>query len=165
LDRPRTYHKCNPQYSQTDENAPLRVAFLQSATNSENGTVSYAYNANNTLASKTDARSQQVSYSYDSYKRQTQITRAGGQNVVFYYDTNPFDSVISPFTHNALGRLAAVQYQAGSPHTFVEMYSYTTAGELVGKSLQITYNCNWWYPNNTCNTANVFTLDGYGIRQ
>jgi YD repeat-containing protein len=140
------------------------TGFLRSATNPENGTVSYTYNTDGTLATKTDARSQQVSYSYDAYKRLKQITRPGGQNVVFYYDTNPFDSIFTPFTQNALGRLAAVKYQAGSPHTFVEMYSYTTAGEATGKRLQITYNCNWWYNpngNQACGSARVFALDGH----
>ena len=42
------------------------TALLQSATNPENGTVSYTYNADNTLATKTDARSQQVSYTMGS---------------------------------------------------------------------------------------------------
>jgi RHS repeat-associated protein len=135
------------------------TAFLQSATNPENGTVTYTYNADNTLATKTDARSQQVSYTYDSFQRVTKITRPSGQNVVLYYDTNPFSSA---YSQNALGRLAAVQYQSNSPHTFVEMYSYNTAGELTGKELQITWNCNWWYPSTSCSSAKVFTLNGTG---
>jgi RHS repeat-associated protein len=143
-------------YNNTSGNV---TALLQSATNPENGTVSYTYNADNTLATKTDARSQEVSYTYDSFQRVTKITRPSGQNVVFYYDTNPFSST---YSQNALGRLAAVQYQAGSPHTFVEMYSYNTAGELTGKELQITYNCNWWYPSTSCSSAKVFTLNGTG---
>ena len=132
------------------------TALLQSATNPENGTVSYTYNADNTLATKKDARSQQVSYTYDAFQRVTQITRPSGQNVVFYYDTNPFSST---YSQNALGRLAAVQYQANSPHTFVEMYSYNAAGKLTAKELQITYECNWWYPSTSCHSAKVFTLN------
>ncbi len=134
------------------------TALLQSATNPENGTVSYTYNPDNTLATKTDARGQIVSYTYDLFQRVTGITRGGAQSVAFYYDSDPFDH--SFFTQNAWGRLAAVQYQAGSPHTFVEMYSYDIAGHATGKQEQITYNCQWWYPGTNCNSAQVLTLIG-----
>jgi YD repeat-containing protein len=46
---------------------------LLSATNPENGTVTYTYNSDMTLATKTDAKNQQVQYSYDSYKRITEV--------------------------------------------------------------------------------------------
>src|SRR5947209_864210 len=42
-------------------------AFLLSATNPENGTVTYTYGSGGTLATKTDARNQQIRYTYDSY--------------------------------------------------------------------------------------------------
>ncbi len=48
---------------------------LLSATNPENGTVSYTYNSDKTLATKTDAKNQQVQYTYDTYKRVTQLKR------------------------------------------------------------------------------------------
>ena len=51
--------------------------FLRSATNPENGTVSYTYNADGTLASKTDAKSQVFSYGYDSYKRVVTVSVGG----------------------------------------------------------------------------------------
>ena len=47
------------------------TGFPQSATNPENGTVTYTYNANNLLASKTDAKRQNLTYQYDSYNRLT----------------------------------------------------------------------------------------------
>src|ERR1700675_1240014 len=46
---------------------------LLSATNPENGTVTYTYNSDHSLHTKTDAKSQVFTYSYDSYKRLTQI--------------------------------------------------------------------------------------------
>jgi YD repeat-containing protein len=46
---------------------------LLSATNPENGTVTYTYNSDNTLHTKTDAKNQVFTYSYDSYKRLTKI--------------------------------------------------------------------------------------------
>ena len=60
----RTFNYGNPAGAQ-----------LLSATNPENGTVTYTYNSDKTLATKTDAKNQQVQYSYDSYKRVTQIRR------------------------------------------------------------------------------------------
>ena len=47
--------------------------WLTSATNPENGTVSYTYNADGTLASKLDANGNTETYSYDSYQRLTGI--------------------------------------------------------------------------------------------
>ena len=49
-------------------------AFLLSATNPENGTVTYTYGSGGTLATKTDARNQQIRYTYDSYLRPTRIS-------------------------------------------------------------------------------------------
>ena len=46
---------------------------LTSATNPENGTVTYTYNSDNTLQKKQDANGQDTVYTYDSLKRVTQI--------------------------------------------------------------------------------------------
>jgi RHS repeat-associated protein len=110
---------------------------LLSATNPENGTVTYTYNTDKTLATKTDALNQQFSYSYDSYKRVTQINL--GQTVIrqFYYDTNPLDSA-GTFSQYALGRLTAVQNApTTNADTFIEMYSYTQPGEITAKRLRM----------------------------
>jgi YD repeat-containing protein len=48
-------------------------AHLLSAANPENGTVTYAYNTDGTLASKTDAKGQQFTFGYDAYKRPTTV--------------------------------------------------------------------------------------------
>src|SRR6516162_6308111 len=48
-------------------------AFLLSATNPENGTVTYTYGTGGTLATKTDAKNQQIRYTYDSYLRLTRL--------------------------------------------------------------------------------------------
>ena len=69
------------------------TGFLQSATNPENGTVTYTYNSNNLLATKTDAKSQKLTYGYDSYHRLTTVTLGASQVLrTYYYDTNPIDS-------------------------------------------------------------------------
>ena len=94
-------------------------AFLLSATNPENGTVSYTYNTggNQKIATKTDAKGQQTQYSYDSYARLTEVrhyisgTEDLCQRVDFYYDSNPFDEGEAAFSYNILGRLAAMQYK------------------------------------------------------
>ncbi len=108
------------------------TGFLQSATNPENGTVTYTYNANNLLASKTDAKSQKLTYQYDSYNRLTSVTWTnppqGGAQVLrtYYYDSNPLDN--TGFSQYTAGRLAAVKYAALSQFGTVqinEMYSYT----------------------------------------
>ncbi len=109
---------------------------LLSATNPENGTVTYTYNTDKTLATKTDAKNQQFSYTYDSYKRVTQINL--GQTVIrqFYYDTNPLDG---SFSQNIAGRLTAVQNGITSNgDTFIEMYSYTQPGEVTKKRLRLS---------------------------
>jgi RHS repeat-associated protein len=130
-------------------------AFLLSATNPENGTVSYTYNSTNTLASKTDAKGNQLTYQYDSYNRLTSVTWANapaGAQVLrtYYYDTNPLDS--TGFSQNTAGRLTAVQYanvaqnpDVGStplPIQMNDMYSYTAstaagAGLPSAKRLQV----------------------------
>src|SRR5258708_19633477 len=81
---------------------------LLSATNPENGTVTYTYNTDKTLATKTDALNQQFSYTYDSYKRVTQISV--GQTVIrqFYYDTNPLDAT-GTFSQYSNRRLTPIQ--------------------------------------------------------
>jgi len=134
----RTFNYGNPPGTQ-----------LLSTTNPENGTVTYTYNSDNTLATKTDAKSQQVQYSYDSYKRVTEIRRGtySGtftedtcQREDYSYDTNPYDGT---FSSNIAGRLAAVQYKGGNPTsgcdtTFTEMYSYNSAGAPVSKRLRVS---------------------------
>ena len=109
---------------------------LLSATNPENGTVTYTYNTDKTLATKTDALNQQFSYTYDSYKRVTQINL--GQTVIrqFYYDTNPLDGA---FSQNITGRLTAVQNApTANGDTFIEMYSYTQPGQVIKKRLRLS---------------------------
>jgi RHS repeat-associated protein len=115
-------------------------AFLMSATNPENGTVTYTYN-NNLIATKTDAKGQELYYYYDGYLRLNYVnwssTPGGTQTNLrtYYYDTNPLDT--TGFTQNAAGRLAAVQYPAMTPPTgmgtetsvqLTDMYSYIAPG-------------------------------------
>ncbi len=117
---------------------------LTSATNPENGTVSYTYNSDNTLQYKHDAKGQDTVYTYDSQKRVTMIQRypTGKSNaedtcqrVTYSYDTNPYSTTFSQYT---TGRLAAAKYYAGAClQLMTEMYSYHPAGVVTAKSLQV----------------------------
>jgi RHS repeat-associated protein len=118
---------------------------LTSATNPENGTVTYTYNSDNTLQDKHDAKGQDTVYTYDSQKRVTMVQRyPNGKNngedqcqrVTYSYDTNPYSST---FSNNSHGRLTAARYTPGTciASTLTEMYSYHPAGAVTAKSLQV----------------------------
>jgi RHS repeat-associated protein len=121
---------------------------LTSATNPENGTVTYTYNSDNTLQDKHDARGQDTVYTYDSLKRLTMIKKypTGRSNsedtcqrVTYSYDTNPYSST---FTQNGYGRRTAAQYLTGTCSVGVglnitEMYSYHAAGAVTQKNIAV----------------------------
>ncbi len=160
---------------------------LLSATNPENGTVTYTYNTDHTLHTKTDAKSQVFTYSYDGYKRLTQIQVGSTVLRTFMYDTNTLDSTFSG-SYTA-GRLVAVQnlaftpqgyvsgqggsniqqgYQAGqgasnvtvpSPVEFTEMYGYTQAGLTSKKRLQVNETFHWFVNNIAQQSAQTLNLD------
>lgn len=125
------------------------TGFLQSATNPENGTVTYTY-GNGLLATKTDAKNQKLAYSYDGYNRLTSVGLVPTYTCppppqqcipppnqvlrTYYYDTNPLDT--TGFSQNPAGRLTAVQYPAQSTVQMNEMYSYSVAGLPVAKRFQ-----------------------------
>jgi RHS repeat-associated protein len=150
---PRGSHTQTRTFNYTSSN--VVGGFLLSATNPENGTVTYTYNSNNTLASKTDAKSQNFTYQYDSYNRLTSVTWTNppppspAQVLRSYmYDTNTLDGTFSG-SYTA-GRLVAVQNAKftpgnGSPVSWiqlVEMYGYTQAGSVSGKRLQPNESLN-----------------------
>ena len=112
--------------------------FLLSATNPENGTVTYTYNTGtNTLASKTDAKGQQLTYQYDGYNRLTSVSG---------YTTPPCPNCVPPiagvggvlrtYTYdtalNGLGRLAGVTYATLDTVQINESYAYVAAGTAGG---------------------------------
>ena len=126
---------------------------LTSATNPENGTVTYAYNTTNTLATKTDAKGQATVYTYDSKNRVTEVQRYPNgvnyaedvcQRVTYTYDTNP---VNANFSQYSTGRLTTVTYNGNGytvcgPNsygndTYTEMYSYLAAGAVTAKNLSL----------------------------
>ncbi len=152
---------------------------LLSATNPENGTVTYTYNSDSTLHTKTDAKNQVFTYTYDSYKRLTQISVGSTVLRTFMYDTNTLDSNFSgSYTQ---GRLVAVQNAAFTPNGYgggnisipstmqlVEMYAYTQAGLTSGKRLQVqetlyyTVNGVGQYTPRMLNMDTAYTYDTGG---
>ena len=82
----------------------LPAMWLTSATNPENGTVSYTYNADGTLASKTDANGNTETYTYDAYQRLTAIP---DRQQTFTYDTCPNQPLLPPVCANAPGQLVS----------------------------------------------------------
>ncbi len=125
-------------------------ALLLSATNPENGTVTYTYDTNKRLATKTDAKGQAFNYTYDSYNRLTQISVGSTVLRTYVYDSNPDDSY---FSQNGLGRLVEIKYpaiaeswpstcQASTSTVFTDMFSYTQAGQVAGKRLRVGVTCS-----------------------
>jgi YD repeat-containing protein len=82
--------------------------YLLSATNPENGTVSYTYTWYGAVETKTDAKNQQVRYTYDDYRRLTQVSyyywfwtgqwmEDTAARVTMAYDTNGVDGTYSQY--------------------------------------------------------------------
>jgi RHS repeat-associated protein len=115
---------------------------LVSATNPENGTVSYAYDGSHRVTSRTDAKGQRTEYTYDAYGRLTQVRHYAGspyedpyQHWDYYYDANPLDG---GFSQNTWGRMAAVEFGVGGTSDKARyMYSYNQAGRVTGQRMYV----------------------------
>ena len=118
-----------------------------SATNPENGAVTYTYDGAHHVTSRTDAKAQATTYGYDAYGRLTAVAHYPqgvgnpadpNQQVTYYYDTNPFDSSFG----YAWGRLAAVTFNnvpVGTPAVnFTYMYGYNVAGRVTAQRMRIS---------------------------
>ena len=116
-------------------------ADLTSATNPENGTVTYQYDGSHHVTKRTDAMGQETRYLYDGYGRLTEVQHWAGsplaeltpQRVDYYYDSNPLQG---GYSQNAWGRLAAVAFQdenTGTPFSY--MYSYNQAGRVTAQHM------------------------------
>ena len=112
---------------------------MVSATNPENGTVTYQYDGEHRVTQRIDAKGQKTLYSYDAYGRLTQkryfawvnqiLTEQPAQEVDYYYDTNPLNG---SYSAQAWGRLAAVTFAAGYSY----QYSYNQAGRVIKQKLR-----------------------------
>ncbi len=140
----------------------LTTGLLTSATNPENGTVTYNYLSNNQVNYKQDAKGQRVEFLYDAHNRVTKMTPkdAGGnvqpcEVVEYFYD----------LAANSYGRLSAVQYgskelnaQQNGPlcpkGLHREEYTYTAGGRATNKTLKLTRKFTD-LPNNEERTAQI----------
>jgi YD repeat-containing protein len=134
------------------------------ATNPENGTVSYTYNADGTLASKKDANGSTETYTYDAYQRLTGIPDRGQ---TFSYDTCPANAVGCA---SAAGQLMQAAFGNSSDSVgpndlgFEYNYAYTPAGKVSSKTLEVqSYNhllTNGTYAYGALTAS--YTYDGQG---
>ncbi len=158
--------------------------FLMSATNAENGTVSYTYGSNNKVATRTDAKGQVAVYSYDGSARLTKVQRYPSgtgnpedtcQQEDYYYDNN--SPAGPPYPTNGMGRLSAVEYWGGfNPLTsptcdtaFIEIYNYGVPGAPVSKQLKVSraaatfaLTATYTYDNEGRTTAETYPTDNSG---
>jgi RHS repeat-associated protein len=155
--------------------------WLTSETHPESGTKTYTYNSDGTLATRIDANGNKTVYTYDAYKRLTMKsywylssgtwTEATLQRLTLTYDTN---SINSSYSQNAWGRLTTAQWNvvtncesdmscgAGvTPGTNTQMYSYTPAGQIAGKSLQVSLVISPAGGGTTIDTFNLAGTFGY----
>ncbi|MBS1860014.1 MAG: RHS repeat protein, partial [Acidobacteria bacterium] len=110
---------------------------LTSATNPENGTVTYQYDGSHHVTKRTDAKGQETRYGYDTYGRLSEVQHWAGSPLVevpysrvnYYYDTNPLNG---SYSQNAWGRLTAVTFPTLG-HNFQYLYSYSQAGRVTAQ--------------------------------
>jgi RHS repeat-associated protein len=123
--------------------------WLLSATNPENGTVTYSRDAMGNVTQRVDAMGQTTNYTYDSYHRLTQVTRGNDpcQSESYFYD----QSIDSTFASGASwGKLTGVLFGFGTPGTGVcpgtgsngstwsgltYEYQYASSGRTTGKRM------------------------------
>jgi RHS repeat-associated protein len=106
---------------------------LTSATNPENGTVSYTYNADGTLATKKDANGNS-DYTYDTYGRLTAIPDRGQ---TFTYDTCPANDSFCTSTPGQLVEAVFGSMVGPNELSFQYDYTCTPAGKVASKALTL----------------------------
>jgi len=117
---------------------------LVSATNPENGTVTYTYDASHKVLARTDAKNQQTQYTYDQYGRVAQVLHGGISSGMFTADPNQtwtfaYDTNIRLSSQNTSGRLAAVTVgssQIYGPGITYE-YNYSRGGEVFSEKIHV----------------------------
>ncbi len=138
--------------------------WLLTATNPENGTVTYTRDAMGHVTKRVDAESQTTNYTYDTYNRLVQVARVSDpcQAEYYYYD----QGIDSTFDSGASwGKLTAVLFGYGPgtacPGTGPDgtgwngatyEYQYNAAGQTTGKRMVV---------NRTGYAGGSVTLDAY----
>ena len=108
----------------------------ETGTSSSNGTTSYTYNVDGTLATRTDPKGQVTAYTYDSYQRPTTVTH--GPNATTTYAGQTYNYTYDSGT-NGWGRLTGVTWGplVSNNPTYIESYGYTVAGDMSAKGLTV----------------------------
>jgi YD repeat-containing protein len=127
---------------------------LVSATNPENGTVTYTYDSGHHVLSRTDAIGSKTQYTYDSYGRLSEAqyyppwspyngnTEDTSERVTYYYDNNvpvAYQGDPPPTPQNGIGRLTGVGFAGGvkdslyDGHYYTYVYSYSAAGRVTSQ--------------------------------
>jgi YD repeat-containing protein len=137
---------------------------LTSQTMPENGTVSYTYNADASIATVTDAKNQQKRFSYDPYGRVIQIARGTLSGATFTEDTTQrttftYDGSNGGFSTNTSGRLSQVNYSGPHGLQFSELYSYHAAGATTAKRMSVSGTV---LGTNTANFEAAYSYDTLG---
>jgi YD repeat-containing protein len=113
--------------------------FLTSVTDPENGTVSYTYNSDGTLASKTYANTNYETYNYDSYQRLTAIHRFpdGGSEDLTQLQSFTYDTLGSASYPGYLVAASFANTVGSNQLSFQYQYAYTPAGKVTNKTLLV----------------------------
>ncbi len=159
------------------------AGLLTSATNPENGTVTYTYNADNTLQVKHDAKGQDTVFSYDTTKRVTMQKRypAGQasaedvcQRLTYGYTAS---SLGWGYYMSANGRPSFVQWGSqsvacvpGAPPTSYQQdygYDYQTGAQIITR-LEVTRNggtsyLDSWYGYSAFGRPSTVTYPSWNV--
>uniref|UniRef100_Q024R0 YD repeat protein n=1 Tax=Solibacter usitatus (strain Ellin6076) TaxID=234267 RepID=Q024R0_SOLUE len=149
---------------------------MTSATNPENGTVTYQYDGSHHVTKRTDALGQETRYTYDNYNRLTEVQHWAtswdpfsnsmqfqeqtAQRVDYYYDSNPINGSYSQY---AQGRLAAVTFTDESPRLGVNyQYSYNQAGRVTSQHMDYYGGAHVFDASYTWDNEGRMTGTNYG---
>jgi RHS repeat-associated protein len=118
---------------------------MTTATNPENGTVTYSYDGAHRVKTRTDAKGQKTQYTYDGYGRKTMVQHFNSsqveltsQRVTYTYGDNYWAP--TDFSQNSWGRVASVAFSnetPGAPEQFQYLYSYTPAGRVTKQRMHL----------------------------
>lgn len=148
------------QGSQTRTFAYDSLKRLTSATNPENGTVSFSYDNNGNVLTRTDARSITTTIAYDAVNRPTSKSYNDSPQtptINFYYDSQTLPSGAPSYSRGySTGRVVAVTYGGSSAGNY---YGFDALGRAVTKYQQ-TDSVNYLVGANY-NLANDLTSETY----
>jgi YD repeat-containing protein len=149
---------------------------LTSATNPENGTVTYVYDNSHHVTSRTDALGSKTVYTYDSYGRLSEVqyyprgsnTEDTSQRVTYYYDGKfpqayPCFGLTAPSNQYSTGRMSAVVFGGGITDAYHDsycyQYAYTQPGRVATQQMMVAAP-NTYY--NSVNFAAGYQWDDEG---